>query len=277
MAPVSRLLAPLKRRLPSIFELLPAGRDLYLMLARKRIGISYRGLFSSRAAAQAAIPGDTAKEYDVINKGKARHEAEEKQRLETWFHLEDYALLFWLSRLLDQRSAVLELGGSVGHFFYSIQRHGICGREIRWTIAELPEAVKLGAAIAQERDERRLAFIDSSRLADVEPADIFVTAGTLQYMEAPLWTILSGLTQRPTHVLVHNLPVHEHRGYWTLQQLPVCEVPYRVYSHAELVDQMTSLGYRQVDTWKKPRDIEIPFHRETKVEGYLGFCFSSQP
>jgi putative methyltransferase (TIGR04325 family) len=147
---------------------------------------------------------------------------------------------------------------------------------MRWTIAELPEAVKLGASIARERGEQRLTFLDSGHLSAAEPAGVFMTAGTLQYMEAPLWTILPTLAKLPPHVLVHNLPVHKTRSYWTLQQLSLCEVPYRIYSHTELVEQMANLGYRQVDTWNSPRAIEIPFHREIEVEGYLGFYFSSR-
>lgn len=204
-----RFLVPLKSRLKSLIEFLPAGRDIYLAMARNRIGITYRGLFESSQSARAAVPASKANFYDIINSAKAKQETREKQQLDTWFRMEDYALLFWLSRILDESTAILELGGSAGHFFYTIQHHGICGSGIRWTIAELPEAVKLGTSVARERGEQRLTFLDSGHLSVAEPSDVFMTAGTLQYMEAPLWTILPTLAKLPPHVLVHNLPVHK--------------------------------------------------------------------
>ena len=36
---------------------------------------------------------------------------------------------------------------------------------------------------------------------------------------------------------------------------------------------MKDLGYHRVAEWCKPREIEIPFHRMLKIEGYLGFYF----
>jgi putative methyltransferase (TIGR04325 family) len=265
---------PLKHRAKALLELMPAGRDVYLLIAKRRIGISYRGVFQDAVTARNAIPPAKKNDYDVINRRKAENEAQEKERLENWFHTEDYPLLFWLSRLLHEPSSVLELGGSVGHFFYSMQRYYPCGAGIRWTIAELPEAVKLGRKLAVERGETHLSFVESNEIARQPAADIFLTAGTVQYMETPLPELLQSLTTLPSHVLVHNLPTHADRSYWTLQQLPLCEVAYRIYSRRDLVAGMQALGYSLVADWNKARTVEIPFHRDLEVEGYCGFYFS---
>jgi putative methyltransferase (TIGR04325 family) len=143
-----------------------------------------------------------------------------------------------------------------------------------WTVAELPEAVALGTSIGQKRGEQVLGFIDSSQISDAAPASLFLTAGTLQYMEDSLSKTLQDLKQKPKHVLVHHLPVHKTKSFWTLQKLFLCEVPYRVYEHQTLIADMQRLAYNLVSEWQYPRTIEIPFWRnQTSIEGYLGFYF----
>jgi putative methyltransferase (TIGR04325 family) len=272
---MANLAALASHRLKLFLELLPAGRDLHLVLAGKRLEpFAFRGLFESNASARAAASRSRPSDYDIVNQEKAKNKQRELESIEGALSFLDYPLLYWLSKTLTERSAVLELGGSIGKFFYSIQRYDVCPPNLKWTIAELPEAVNLGIEIARERGERRLTFLDSAKIASAESADIFLTAGTLQYMETPLWSTLSSLAKLPRHVLIHTLPVHPTASYWTLQRLALCEVPYHIYSQAELLAQMDGLGYRQVTEWCQPRMIEIPFHRDLVIKGYCGFTFT---
>ncbi len=168
---------------------------------------------------------------------------------------------------------MLELGGSIGHFFYRIQKYIELPQEMRWTIAELPEAVALGKKLAQERQETRLDFLDSADISSAPPARIFLTAGTLQYMDLELPKLLAQLPEKPAHVLSHTLPVHRDRSYITLQNLQVCEVPYRIYSRLELEDGMRQMGYTLKASWTHKREVEIPFHRDLQIDGYCGHYF----
>ena len=63
----------LKKRIINSLELLPFGHDLYLQLARKRLGITYRGVFDSFEKAQNQSVSSLANEYDVINQKKGEH------------------------------------------------------------------------------------------------------------------------------------------------------------------------------------------------------------
>lgn len=263
----------IKQRVKGLIELTPKGRDIYLSLAGSRLGICYRGVFADHAAAQHAAAKSQRNDYDVVNEKKTANAAEERERLGTWFPDADYPLLFWTSQLLHSQQRVLELGGSIGHFYYAAKRHLAFPENLRWQIAELPAAVALGEKIAAERGAVSLMFIDSAEIVRAQAAEVFVSAGTLQYMEQPLWDILSSLVQLPRHVLIHHLPVHGSQSIWTLQNLKVCEVPYRIYSKCELEEHMQTLGYELQTSWSYPRTIEIPFHREYVIEGYLGFYF----
>ncbi len=263
----------IKNAIEKIADILPFGRDVFLVVMKKRLGISYRGKFDNFQQAQFAIPDTATKEYDVINKKKAANEAQELERLDNWFHDIDYPLLFWLSKLVTPKIHVLELGGSVGHFFYTSEHYHQYPDDVLWTIAELPEAAKLGTKIAQHRNEHRLRFIDSDLIHTSPASQIFITAGTLQYMNISLPELLRNLPDLPAHVLIHNLPCHSNEAFWTLQDLGICEVPYYIYSAQTLENAMSQLGYSVKAEWKNPRFVEIPFHRHLMIDGYLGFYF----
>lgn len=262
-----------KQKALNLIDLLPFGRDFYISILKDRIGLTYRGYYKDYQSARRPITMYKKNHYDIINSNKVSNIEREKQSLDNWFHDTDYPLLFWLSKLLRENDIVMELGGSAGHFFYSMQKFNPCPKNVKWIIAELPEAVTLGKEIANERQEKKLFFIESKDIHKAEQIDIFMTAGTLQYMSESLEKILIKLKKLPKHVIVHNLPSHKNRNFWTLQNLKQCEVPYQIYSREVLIIKMKSLGYNLIDEWKNDRKIEIPFHRSIKIEGYLGYYF----
>lgn len=263
----------LKRRIINSLELLPYGHDLYLQMARKRLGITYRGVYESFDQAQGAAESRLPSRYDVINEHKGEHLDQEIPIVDQRVLDIDYPLLFWLSRLMQPDQKIWELGGSLGQSFYSFERYFPYPDDIEWVIAELPAAVQAGQQIAAQRGEHRLRFRESGDTNVGYKADLFLTAGTLQYMEPGVVEVLASLDRLPTHVLIHNLPVHRTDEFWTLQYLDLCEVPYRIYSKESLVKGLESSGYELVDQWKNPRQIEIPYHPEKKVDGYCGFYF----
>lgn len=208
--------------------------------------------------------------YDVLNRTKRERLEEEDRALERWFHTSDYPLLFWLDRCLEPHSEVFEIGGSAGHFFYSAQRFAPFPESIRWTIAELPEAVELGRELAEGRGEDRLHFVVSGE----EPVDgdIVLTAGALQYMDASLDELLRAGRRMPGHLLVHRLPAWGGDTFWTVQHLGSCALPYRITGWPELEGRLTELGYRTVARWHEDRRIEIPWHRDSRpIDRYYGF------
>jgi len=270
---MSRLKSAIKDRIINGLEILPYGRDLYLILYGNRSGICYRGKFEKIEEAQEAISKNKNSKYDIVNSNKSKNEEREKISFDRIIDDHDYPILFWISKILSEDDAVLELGGSIGHFFYRIQKYIDLPQQMRWTIAELPEAVALGKKLAKERQEVRLDFIDSANISETQPARVFLTAGTLQYMDDSLPEILAKLPDLPLHVLSHTLPVHQDKSYMTLQNLGVCEVPYRIYSRLELERGMHELGYTLKASWTHKREVEIPFHRDLQIDGYCGHYF----
>lgn len=263
----------LKKRIIHSIEILPFGHDLYLRLAGSRLGITYRGVFDSCSQAQSAVPARVVTDYDIINEVKGEKLEQELPIIDKRVLDIDYPLLFWLFRLSKPAQRILELGGSIGQSFYSFEDYFPYPDNIQWVIAELPAAVDAGQKAAKQLQEARLSFIDSRHMDQELPADIFVTAGTLQYMDTTIPEVLGQLRELPEHVLIHNLPAHPSQDFWTLQNLEVCEVPYHIHSWGRIVSAMANAGYTLMDKWKNPRQIEIPYHLEKRVEFYYGFYF----
>lgn len=271
-----------KNKISNSMNKIPYGRDLNLRLFKKQTNLFYRGVYESFDNAQKAISKKKSNDYDIINTKKDQKFAEsfpflknymiqQKHQIDDWFNNSDYPLLYWLSRIIKPQCKILELGGMAGHFFYSIQKYLSLPEDIKWTIAELHEAVKLGKIIAKERSERRLFFIDSDKISLTEPVDIFASAGTLQYMKLHISDILQEMKTMPNHLLIHNTPMHHCKNYWTIQNLGLCELPYRIYSYTELTNTLQNIGYTKIAEWIKPRAIDIPFYRSLAIKGYMGF------
>ena len=261
-----------KSRLRWLIDLLPYGLDLRLWLGRKRLGITYRGVFQSYPDAMAHSNSST-NQYDLVNQEKAMNEKRERQDLDGPILDFDYPLLFWLSRLLKPAGSVVDLGGSVGHFFYRTQLYFEHPPEVDWRIAELPAAVNLGRHFAIDRKAAGLSFFDSAQVPPWRAADVLMTAGTLQYMEESIEDVLSRFETKPAHILVNSLPMHPTQDFWTLQELGTCEVPYHVFSEQSWPAGLDRQGYRLVDRWRQPRRIQIPFYRDRSVKSYQGFYF----
>lgn len=263
----------LKRRIIGGVEILPFGHDLYIQLARKRLGITYRHTFATGQQARDYARRLRSDSYDIINQHKGEHLDEEIPIIEQRVLDIDYPILFWLHRLLRPSDQIMELGGSIGQGFYSFEHYFPYPENIHWTIAELPAAVEAGRRIAEQRQETRLSFIDSDSPGTAEPPNLFLSAGTLQYIDSSVPDLLSQLSGRPEHLLIHNLPAHPTQDYWTLQYLGLCEVPYHIYSKDGLTRSIRDAGYELVDEWKHKRLVEIPYHSDMNVEHYYGFYF----
>jgi hypothetical protein len=108
----------LKSKIKLFIESLPYGRDLFLITFRSRLSIRYRGVYLSFKQASKSIP-NAEQDYDNANREKREHKEQGKEFIDSKFRNHDYPLLFWLSRSLTDATDVLELGGSLGHLYYS--------------------------------------------------------------------------------------------------------------------------------------------------------------
>jgi putative methyltransferase (TIGR04325 family) len=227
----------------------------------------FRGVYGSFGEANASAPAGKPLGFD--NQAYAK---EFEGRLTRVFSF-DYPILLWLSRILQPNMRIFDFGGHRGTHFYSYAQYLSYPEGFQWMVYDLPEIVAAGKELAAERDAHNLSFTTS--LADAKGADIFLAAGSLQYVESPsLPEMLAGLGDLPQYLLLNKLPLYNGKRYVTLQNGGAAFHPAHVFNRQEFIEPLIRLGYSLVDQWDVPsRSGRIPFHPEASFHSHSGLYF----
>jgi len=244
---------------------IPYAREKYYQREFYKRSPSCKGIYKSFKQAAVNSPSDKLVGYDhrVISEFYREHIDE--------MNPADYPVLFWLSRLLPESQLVFELGGSVGVGYYGFRRYLPFPPQLRWVICEVPDAVRVGREIAQERGESRLAFTDQ-RQVDDDP-DIYVSFGALQYIEDSFAQIIGELRAKPAHILLNRVPLSERDPFITLQNSGCWFSPYKVDNKSQFIRSIEALGYELVDKWEMTRPNIFLEQQEDGVPKYHGMYF----
>ncbi|MBT9332593.1 methyltransferase, TIGR04325 family [Paracidobacterium acidisoli] len=229
-----------------------------------RKGPRYRGVYGSYQEAEAAMPrnGQYGFHDDV---------PEFFQRTQLAFNQNDYPVLLWMSQALEPDATIFDFGGGLGQCYYTYQGLIPFPEGLRWTVCDVESFIAEGPKMAAERGAENLFF--TSDRSQASGATVFLTNGTLQYVENDLWTILSGLPEPPEHVLVNRVPMYEGEAYYTVQSSLHSFIPYRIMNSAEFIEGMSKAGYTLIDQWKLPRSVYIPLHYKNFVPHFRGMYF----
>jgi putative methyltransferase (TIGR04325 family) len=183
----------------------------------------------------------------------------------------DYAVLYWLSRLLPDTRLLFDLGGDVGSRYLAFRKYLTYPSNFTWLVNEIPAVVGLGRTIAQEETAPHLHFTtDYSRLAE---ADILLASGVLQVLED--WNgFLRRAPSLPRHVLINRTPVGDQPEAATLCAIGVSFNPYHIFNRRSFIAAFVDLGYRLVDEWRTPENAcRIPDHASYSLDAFSGFYF----
>jgi len=224
----------------------------------------FRGVYATFAEAEASIPSGARVGYDHAELAELyRHRMDKANQ-------SDYAVLFWLKQILDERSFVFDFGGHVGVAYHGWRNYLRYRPGMRWLVYDLPAIVSVGAALARERPSEGLAF--TSELSDGRGCSILLAAGALQYAEGSLTSILRQVGTLPRHLIINKLPVYDGETFVTVQSTGRAFHPYRIYNRAAFLAEVTALGYRAVDDWvNREQHCEIPFTRGRDIDAYSGY------
>jgi putative methyltransferase (TIGR04325 family) len=250
-------------RLPVVGQVLEAD---YARSFAQRPPNRFRGVYGSFAEAEASIPSGERVGYDHAElAGLYRHRMEKANQ-------SDYAVLFWLKGILDERSFVFDLGGHVGVSYHGWRNYLHYKRGMRWLVQDVPAIVKVGAELARERPSEGLEF--TSDVRDARGCTIFFSAGAMQYVDRSLTQLLDEVGSRPQHLIVNKMPMYDGESFVTVQSTGRAFHPYRIYNRAAFVAEAASLGYRVVDDWQnREQHCEIPFTRGRDIDAYSGYYF----
>ena len=108
----------------------------------------FSGVYPSFAAANAAIPAGRNNSYD--NPASATFLGYKSS-----IRSSDYPVLFWLEKLLPEKSAGVRFWRLSGHFLLLISEALEYPANLQWTIYDVPAVVAAGRKLAEDKDERR--------------------------------------------------------------------------------------------------------------------------
>lgn len=228
----------------------------------------FRGVYRSFEEAARHAPGTRPLGYDNPGPSSMYRDLVDKVTPR------DYPLMFWLAHAMRRGARhVLDFGGHVGIKFYAFRRYLDYPEGFRWTVCDVPAVVKSGEEFkAQMAGSEPLAF--TTRFDDAAQADLFLAAGSLQYVEQPLHERLERLERRPARLLLSGVPLLAGRAFVTLQSIGTAYCPYHVFNRDEFVAGLAGAGYALRDEWLNPeKHLNVPFHDGARVESYSGLYF----
>lgn len=225
----------------------------------------FRGLYPDFATAAAKAP--PGKQVGYNGDATADRHAHERH----FIFPSDYAVLYWLGRLIPDARLLFDLGGDVGSRYLAFRKYLTYPSNFTWLVNDIPAVVGLGRTIAQDETAPHLQFTtDYSRLVE---ADILLASGVLQVLED--WNgFLQRATSLPRHVLINRTPVGDQPEAATLCAIGVSFNPYHIFNRRLFIAAFVDLGYRLVDEWRTPENAcRIPDHAPYSLDAFSGFYF----
>jgi putative methyltransferase (TIGR04325 family) len=98
-------------------------------------------------------------------------------------------------------------------------------------------------------------------------------------MREPVAEIIGRCKKPPRHLIINRPPAYDGEEYWTVQNLGINKVPYRIHSRPQLIESIQNLGCRLRDAWPKPRQvvIPVPFEFVRVLSPFSRFCCHRSP
>jgi putative methyltransferase (TIGR04325 family) len=226
-----------------------------------RAGHLFRGVFPSFDEAARSAPASTPVGYD--------HDAPAGMYQDRPIFSEDYAVLFWLARVLGPGQRVFDHGGHAGSAFDAWVRVLPLPAGVTWQIHDVAAVCAEGRRRNEQRIGTKPAF--TTDFADASGADVLLASGSLQYIAQPLAERLASLPRKPRHLLLNQLPVHPREQYVTLQNIRTCFCPYVVFHDDAFFASLRALGYTLRHRWENPaKSCHVPTYPRHTAAPYVG-------
>lgn len=232
---------------------------------------SYSGVFHSFEQARQSLPA--SQEFDV----EALTQEYVLMRTKKVFAY-DYPVLWWLAAAFRNGGhGVLDIGGSVGVHYYAYQQFLELPKGLKWTVAEVPSVVRAGERLVSERQSDSLVFCtDLDSEVGRTDADVWLAAGSLQYLEQPsIPRLLRHTGRRPRHILLNKLPLYNGQPFVTTQNLGEhCYAPVHVFNRSAFINSIMAEGYVLRDEWRvHERSLYIPGFGDRSFSSFSGLYF----
>jgi putative methyltransferase (TIGR04325 family) len=269
---VKQIVMWLKQSLSRIVTAIPIASDCYYYYWYfPRCLTACRGVFSTFNGALQAIPVNSRVGFNHSEIHLRPVEQLTTGRKLGEFDPRDYPVLVWLNSAFKHSSTLFDLGGNTGGSYYAYRNYLRYPDDLSWVVCDVPAVSQAGEELARNTNSPGLSF--TVDFMEAEGADILLTCGTLQYLEASLAELLGQLHTKPLYLLINRVPFYDAKSFVTVQNIGYAFTPYKIQNYSEFIASLTSLGYELIDTWHDRRTCSIPFHPKRFVRAYHGFYF----
>jgi putative methyltransferase (TIGR04325 family) len=231
------------------------------------------GRYPTYAAALAAIPPGLRVGYDQDQARELFSSVPIDKTRPT-----DYAMSFYLQKLLKPGSRVIDLGGNIGMLYYTARKLGALPESLTWTVCDVPQIIEAGRTVASREAAISSPLRFVSELPEAGSGDILVSSGTLQFLEPALPELLAQLPELPPAVMINRVPMWDAPQTVTLHDIHFCLAPYTIFNQGSLVAGMEKIGYRLADAWDcLESTFSLRFKPWIRLDRYRGMLFYKTP
>ena len=232
---------------------------------------SYSGVFHSFEQARQSLPDSPEFDEEALTQEYV------SVRTKKVFAY-DYPVLWWLAAAFRNGGhSVLDIGGSVGVHYYAYQQFLELPKGLKWTVAEVPSVARVGERLASEQQSESLVFCtDLDSEVGRTDADVWMAAGSLQYLEHPsIPRLLRHTRRRPRHMLLNKLPLYDGEPFVTTQNLGEhCYAPVHVFNRNAFINSILAEGYVLRDEWPvHERSLYLPGFGDRSFSCFSGLYF----
>jgi putative methyltransferase (TIGR04325 family) len=183
-----------------------------------------------------------------------------------------YAVLLWISRLIEDDFHVVDVGGAGGIAYWNYKQYFDLPNNVKWTVVDMPEVIDRGRIVADRHGAHDLYF--ESNLNVLQAADILLSAGCIQYMSPSAFGDFTRLAGTASTTIINKMPLVAGPEFWTLQNLEATSTPYWIANRDQFISAFEKGGAALRDAWTVPElRVEIPFFPERYVPCLYGMVF----
>ena len=231
----------------------------------------YHGFFRSFQEARAHAPRSKPIGYDNPDAANLYDE-----RLARIFP-SDYPVMFWLGRAFAEPSPsknVLDIGGHVGVAYYQFEQYLEYPTDSDWRLGGDGRSGGRHAGPDPGRRARPRHLSFTTDLASVSDVSLLLAAGSLQYIDESLSTMIARYWWGPRHIILNKLPLHSAESFVTLQSIGTAFCPYRIFNRDEFIQSAKGFGYEVVDEWQNAdMGCRIGSGSDRDIAAYSGLYF----
>lgn len=224
----------------------------------------FRGVFTTFQEAYNTAPQNSKLGFDFPETADLFTE-----RLST-INSYDYPVIYWLSSVIQDNPIVFDLGGNIGIHYYAYKDYLTYPENLKWIVCEVPKIVKIGREKSTAAHMNQLHFTED--IEHTDNCDVFLSAGTLQYFEKPVFIeAIAQSANKPKHILLNKLPLYEGSTFVTLQNARHTFTPQYVFNRNSFIEKFKEIGYEVIDEWRVYElKCFIPFFPDHSVSHYSG-------